>query len=276
MVLASPVLRRLPALQSPDYRRLFLSTFFTAAARFAMMLARGWLVFELTGSSFAVGLVTFAGMAQNLLVGPVAGAFADRFDRRRLAIAAGVVSMFSSGCARRAHDQWGRGSLARRGACGRAGDGGSVVAALTAGAAGESGPARAPAECGRARWDRAAWLTVRRAALRWRPALLPGRGVCLPARGLRARVRALAAVAGPVPLAGGGSAGRSADGRARGRACDRARYRPGLRIRGARPAAAGGDRAARSPLRVHHGVQRVDAEAGNRPRRATSGPSARL
>ena len=97
MVLASPVLRRLPALQSPDYRRLFLSTFFTAAARFAMMLARGWLVFELTGSSFAVGLVTFAGMAQNLLVGAVAGAFADRFDRRRLAIAAGVVSMFSSG-----------------------------------------------------------------------------------------------------------------------------------------------------------------------------------
>jgi MFS family permease len=97
MALPSPVLRRLPALQSPDYRRLFLSTFFTAAARFAMMLARAWLVFELTGSSFAVGFVTFAGMAQNLLVGPVAGAFADRFDRRRLAIAGGVLSMFSSG-----------------------------------------------------------------------------------------------------------------------------------------------------------------------------------
>ena len=97
MILAPTVLRRLPALQSPDYRRLFVSTFFTAAARFAMMLARGWLVFELTGSSFAVGLVTFAGMAQNLLVGPVAGALADRFDRRRLAIAAGALSMCSSG-----------------------------------------------------------------------------------------------------------------------------------------------------------------------------------
>ena len=141
MILASTVLRRLPALQSSDYRRLFLSTFFTAAAGFAMILARGWLVFELTGSSFAVGLVTFAGMAQNLLVGPVAGAFADRFDRRRLALAAGALSMCSSGALAVVTlsgvvEVW-----HVRGACGRAGDGGGDVAALTAGAAGELGPA---------------------------------------------------------------------------------------------------------------------------------------
>ncbi len=96
MALASPVLRRLPALQSPDYRRVFLNTFFTAASGWALMLARGWLVFELTGSSFAVGVVTFAGMSQFIVVGPIAGAVADRLDRRRMALIALFVLLVSS------------------------------------------------------------------------------------------------------------------------------------------------------------------------------------
>jgi MFS family permease len=85
---------RMPALESPDYRRLFYNTVLAAGARWALMLARGWLVFELTDSTGAVGIVTFAGMAPFLFLGPLGGALADRFDRRRLAIvsaAFGVV-----------------------------------------------------------------------------------------------------------------------------------------------------------------------------------------
>ena len=92
----STVLERLPALQSRDYRRLFLSTFFTAASQFALLLARAWLVFELTDSSFAVGVVTFAGMAQNIIVGPFGGALADRIDRRTLILGGVTVSIASS------------------------------------------------------------------------------------------------------------------------------------------------------------------------------------
>jgi len=76
----------MPAFASPDFRRLFFNDFFTAASRWALMLARGWLVFELTNSSFAVGIVTFAAMAQFIFVSPVAGALADRLDRRRQAM----------------------------------------------------------------------------------------------------------------------------------------------------------------------------------------------
>ncbi|MDA1001840.1 MAG: MFS transporter [Chloroflexi bacterium] len=93
---SASVIRRFPAFASPDFRRLFFNAFFTSAARWALMLARGWLVFELTESSFAVGVVTFASMVQFIVVGPIAGAVADRLDRRQIALAGGVLLFLSS------------------------------------------------------------------------------------------------------------------------------------------------------------------------------------
>lgn len=86
---------RFPALESADFRHLFVNGFFTTGSRWAQVLARGWLVHELSGGSTgAVGLTTFASFAPFVVVGPLAGAVADRFDRRRLLIGAtafGVV-----------------------------------------------------------------------------------------------------------------------------------------------------------------------------------------
>ena len=96
MIGPSAVLRRLPAFQSADYRRLFISFFFASASRWALILGQSWLVFELSSSSFAVGVVFFAGAAQFVIVGPFAGAIADRIDRRRLAIGALLLSLLSS------------------------------------------------------------------------------------------------------------------------------------------------------------------------------------
>lgn len=78
--------RRFPAFESVDYRRLWVSNGFSAASSWMLILARGWLVFELSGSTIAVGVVTFAGFIPMAVVGPLGGALADRFDRRRLAI----------------------------------------------------------------------------------------------------------------------------------------------------------------------------------------------
>jgi len=86
---------RLPAFQSRDYRLLFTNSFFAAASNWAMILGRGWLVFELTDSAAAVGLVTFAGMASFLLA-PIAGAIADRADRKRMAMTGGAISALSA------------------------------------------------------------------------------------------------------------------------------------------------------------------------------------
>ncbi len=87
---------RFPAFQSADYRRLFLNTFFASASNWALLLGRGWLVFELTHSSTAVGLVTFAGWVPFFVVGPVGGAVADTFDRRRVALGAAGVAIVTS------------------------------------------------------------------------------------------------------------------------------------------------------------------------------------
>lgn len=84
---------RHPALLYADFRRVFWNAFFASAAFWTMLLARGWLVFELTGQGAWVGAVTFAGMVQLALAGPIGGALADRIDRRLMAISADAVGI---------------------------------------------------------------------------------------------------------------------------------------------------------------------------------------
>ena len=87
---------RMPALQSVDYRRLFMAGFFTAGSRWALVLARGWLVYDLTGSAAWVGAVTFSSMIPFVFAGPVAGAIADRVDRRRQLIFGTTLAIIPS------------------------------------------------------------------------------------------------------------------------------------------------------------------------------------
>ena len=84
---------RFPAFESADFRRLFWNSFFAWAASWTLILANGWLVFELSHSAAAVGGVTFAGMVPFALAGPIGGVVADRVDRRRLAIYAAAISI---------------------------------------------------------------------------------------------------------------------------------------------------------------------------------------
>ena len=77
--------RFLPSLQFRDYRNLWMSSLSASAAAWALIVARAWLVYDLTsGSSAWVGLTTFAAMIPLFLVPPVAGFLADKFQRRRL------------------------------------------------------------------------------------------------------------------------------------------------------------------------------------------------
>jgi predicted MFS family arabinose efflux permease len=47
-------------------------------------LATGWLTWELTGSGWWLGVIAFADLFPTLVIGPIAGAAADRFDRLRM------------------------------------------------------------------------------------------------------------------------------------------------------------------------------------------------
>ncbi|MCS5682205.1 MAG: MFS transporter [Actinomycetota bacterium] len=85
---------RFPAMRSSEFRWLFANGFFTTGSRWAQILARGWLVHDLSGgSTAAVGWVTFASFIPFVFVGPVAGAMADRFQRRRVLISGGVFGV---------------------------------------------------------------------------------------------------------------------------------------------------------------------------------------
>ena len=137
---------RMPALESPDYRLLFYETVLGAAARWALLLGRGWLVFELTGSTGAVGIVTFAGMAPFLFLGPIGGGLADRLDRRRMANRGGRDRRRHLGRAGRAGRDGRRRDVAGRAAGGAAGDVDGDGRARARGADAQSGAARASAE----------------------------------------------------------------------------------------------------------------------------------
>ena len=94
MTAASSIIdERFPALRSASYRLLFVNGFFSTGARWTQVLGWSWLIHELTGSTTAVGVVTFASFVPFIFIGPVAGALADRIDRRSLLIWATLVGV---------------------------------------------------------------------------------------------------------------------------------------------------------------------------------------
>ena len=76
--------RYLAALQYRDYRLLWLSSLSAGGAAWALIVARAWLVYDLSDSSLWVGATTFAAMAPLALVPPVAGYLADKLDRKKI------------------------------------------------------------------------------------------------------------------------------------------------------------------------------------------------
>ena len=81
-------------MRSSQFRWLFANGFFSTGSRWALVLARGWLVHDLSGgSTAAVGWVTFASFIPFVIVGPIAGAMADRVQRRRVLIAGGMFGV---------------------------------------------------------------------------------------------------------------------------------------------------------------------------------------
>ncbi len=84
-------MRMFQPFHSRNFGLLFLTTITVSLGNFMMMVSSGWLVLELTDSPLSLGLVWATRSAPNLLWGMLAGAVADRFDRRKLQIVALVL-----------------------------------------------------------------------------------------------------------------------------------------------------------------------------------------
>ena len=76
--------RFLLALKYADYRTMWIATTCSGAAAWALIVARGWLAWEITGESTWVGIITFAAMAPRVFSTPIVGYLSDRFDRQTL------------------------------------------------------------------------------------------------------------------------------------------------------------------------------------------------
>ena len=83
----------LQALRSVRYRRYWLGLLAYAGAVRLVMIAQGWLVFELSRSPLDLGLLGAAMAIPAILLTWTGGALADRVDRRKLLMAVSVATM---------------------------------------------------------------------------------------------------------------------------------------------------------------------------------------
>ena len=75
------------ALAHRNFRYYFVGQGVSIFGSWIQQVAMSWLVYRLTGSAALLGITAFAALIPQLLVGPFAGAWADRHDKKRMLIA---------------------------------------------------------------------------------------------------------------------------------------------------------------------------------------------
>ena len=83
----------LRALRHRNFQLFFSGQFISLCGTWMQSIAQDWLVYRLTGSSWLLGVVAFAGQIPVLLMSPVAGIVADRRNRQHTVIATQTASM---------------------------------------------------------------------------------------------------------------------------------------------------------------------------------------
>src|ERR687897_2075680 len=91
--LRSNLSRAFAAFKYRDFQILWFGAFTSTVGNWMQKVAQSWLVFDLTKSSFYLGLDDFLGQLPILLFTLVGGVVADRHDRRRLLLSSQYVQM---------------------------------------------------------------------------------------------------------------------------------------------------------------------------------------
>ncbi len=74
----------LPVLKNPLFRRFIIGNGLSLIGVWIQRVALGWLTWELTHSGLWLGAIAFADLFPSLVIGPFAGVWADRYDRRNI------------------------------------------------------------------------------------------------------------------------------------------------------------------------------------------------
>lgn len=88
----------LSALQHRNYRLFFGAQIFNLPGTWMQLVAEGWLVYQLTGSALALGLIRFLHTIPVTLLSVVAGGLADRYDKRRVLIITQSLCLVLAAC----------------------------------------------------------------------------------------------------------------------------------------------------------------------------------
>ena len=75
------------SLAIPNFRRYYTGQAISLVGTWMQTVAQSWLVFQLTHSGTAIGLVVALQTLPILFLGPYGGVVADRVDKRRLMVA---------------------------------------------------------------------------------------------------------------------------------------------------------------------------------------------
>ncbi|MFH1894610.1 MAG: MFS transporter [Patescibacteria group bacterium] len=82
-----------PALQSRNYRIYFIGQFISLVGSWLQIVAQGWLVWQLTKSALALGIITAIGALPVLFFSLFGGVIVDRFPKRKILVLTQVSSM---------------------------------------------------------------------------------------------------------------------------------------------------------------------------------------
>jgi MFS family permease len=74
------------ALRSRNFKLFFFGQSISVIGTWMTRVATSWLVYRLTHSALLLGLVSFSGHIVSFLLGPFAGVWVERLERRRLLI----------------------------------------------------------------------------------------------------------------------------------------------------------------------------------------------
>jgi MFS family permease len=83
-------------LKNKAYMILFSAQFIENIGRAISGLAIEFLVFELTGSPFLMGILGIIWLSPFVVIAPIAGVYTDRFDQRKIMFYANIVSFIAS------------------------------------------------------------------------------------------------------------------------------------------------------------------------------------
>ncbi|MET0389644.1 MAG: MFS transporter, partial [Polyangiales bacterium] len=84
------------ALRHRNYRLYFGGQSLSLIGTWLNRVAMSWMVYRITGSSLALGVVSFAGQIPTFVLAPFAGVWVDRLNRHRVLIVTQALSLTQS------------------------------------------------------------------------------------------------------------------------------------------------------------------------------------